>query len=254
MSTDQGSRTLTVKYGGAYSGTYDVLVSSESYGELVSSLTFVAEAKVTAFSGTSGSINGGTILTFTGYTFSDDPLDNNVEIGDEDCPVIESSETEIKCISPVREERTAETEKVYIYLKASEMVVWDVSNDFTWTDTGSQVTAISTTFDDLTDRYILTIDGVNFDGDDTNVEVHIDGYIQTTLSVSSTQITVEITGMNNGTAQEVEIFMPSGHPSLAEGVSLSFTVEPALTSISPALGSPAGSVIVFDIQGVGVDT
>jgi len=91
---DSSTRKLTVRYGGANSNVYSLKVHSSSYGDIdTTGITFEAVGKVTALSPTSGSINGGTLLTITGYTFSDDGTDNQVNIGDNVCKIVESSET-----------------------------------------------------------------------------------------------------------------------------------------------------------------
>jgi len=138
--TDSGSREITVRYGGAESDVYSLTVHSSSYGSLVTTgITFQAIGEVNTISPTSGSINGGTVLTLTGYTFSDDGTDNQVDIGDHTCSIIESSAYEIKCRTPSRAVKEETTEGVYVYLKASEQAVWTTSNDFTWVDTGSEI-------------------------------------------------------------------------------------------------------------------
>lgn len=52
---------------------------------------------MTSITPSEGSTLGGTLVTFTGGHFSDDPFDNPVKIGDHYCLVEETSDTEIKC-------------------------------------------------------------------------------------------------------------------------------------------------------------
>jgi len=126
---------------------------------------------VTGFSPSSGSIYGGTILTITGHTFSDDPTDNAVEIGGINCDILSTSEFEIKCRTPMRAQPTAETKSVIVFLKTSEEAVWDVSSDYTWTDTTAELQSITIAFNSGTGVWDLTFDGANFDGSTSDVEV-----------------------------------------------------------------------------------
>ena len=71
INSDDG--TLDVKYGGAYSGVYDIQVSHTTEGSfLTSGIEFEAKIQVESFSPTSGSKFGGTLITITGGHFSDD--------------------------------------------------------------------------------------------------------------------------------------------------------------------------------------
>ena len=70
ISKDDG--TLDVKYGGAYSGMYDIQVSHTSEGSfLTSGVEFEAKIQIESFSPTQGSKYGGTLVTITGGHFSD---------------------------------------------------------------------------------------------------------------------------------------------------------------------------------------
>ena len=71
VAVDQTAKTITVKYGGAYSGTYDVIIKSQTNGYLYTGdfqLKVVFE--LTDFEPKTGSIYGGTKLTVYGGPFS----------------------------------------------------------------------------------------------------------------------------------------------------------------------------------------
>lgn len=92
-----------MKYPGAWSDTYSLKVVSATYGTLdTTGITFIAIGTITSFTPTSGSIYGGTLLTITGYTFSNTITDNAVQIQDDDCLVITSDLTTIICRTPLR--------------------------------------------------------------------------------------------------------------------------------------------------------
>jgi hypothetical protein len=96
--TDNGDQYLKAKFGGSESGVYDVKVRSLTYGRFDSTnITLTLIGAVTDYNPKRGSVHGGTLVTITGYWFSNDPLDNPVRIGYDDCMVEESSATEIKC-------------------------------------------------------------------------------------------------------------------------------------------------------------
>ena len=88
IGNDNGNQNLSVKFGGADRGIYNVFLTSKEYGSFdTTGITIETVGKVTSFSPTSGSMYGGTLVTVTGYQFSNDPLDNPVQIGYTDCLV-----------------------------------------------------------------------------------------------------------------------------------------------------------------------
>ena len=105
IDIDPSTRSIVVKYGGAYSGVYDLLVSSELHGRIVTvQKTFTAKIELVDFQPQEGSPYGGTKLTITGGHFSDVITDNPVKVGyrwwtgvDNYCYVIRSSDAEIVC-------------------------------------------------------------------------------------------------------------------------------------------------------------
>ena len=70
---DKVANTITVKYGGAYSGEYKVSVTSKLYGSFNSKLKFNAVFEFTDFEPKEGSKYGGQLVTITGGHFSSNP-------------------------------------------------------------------------------------------------------------------------------------------------------------------------------------
>lgn len=67
MSVSNSVKTITCKYGGAYSGTYKLIVRSISLGRFdADDVSLLVEAKITDFNPKSGSIYGGTLITISG--------------------------------------------------------------------------------------------------------------------------------------------------------------------------------------------
>lgn len=128
---DKVNKIIRVKFGGAESGKYKLVVSTEADGAL-SELDFEVVADVTSISPISGSASGGTLMTITGRNFSTDPIDNPVKFGAAKCLVESSTKTEIKC----RIEKTTQEEqlsvKTLVFLKTSEEAKCSGPCDFTW--------------------------------------------------------------------------------------------------------------------------
>lgn len=92
------NKRITVKYGGIYSGIYNVKVFSETYGMLdYSAVTLKAVGEILSFTPTQGSIYGGTLITITGRVFSTEATDNPVKVGTTDCLVESTTSTQIQC-------------------------------------------------------------------------------------------------------------------------------------------------------------
>ena len=98
LRVDNVERTITVRFKGAPSGKYVVLLFSSQKGRLDDDkLQIKTESYLTAISPTAGSALGGTLVTITGVNFSDNPLDNPVMIGDALCLVEKCKATTIIC-------------------------------------------------------------------------------------------------------------------------------------------------------------
>jgi len=103
VAVDDPSKTLTVKFGGAISGQYDVMIKHNIWGRVdTSALTLDVSSQVSSISPLTGSIYGGTLVTLTGTNWGTARTDNPVEIffngrPSVKCYVKETSETEIKC-------------------------------------------------------------------------------------------------------------------------------------------------------------
>ena len=67
VEVDDAAKTVTAKYGGAWSGNYKAQMRHASFGLIdVSSHTLVVESEYSAISPLTGSVFGGTLLTITG--------------------------------------------------------------------------------------------------------------------------------------------------------------------------------------------
>jgi hypothetical protein len=69
-TVDDSAKTLTAKYGGAWSGRYSVTMRHKTFGLIdVSSHTLLSESQYTSITPLTGSVFGGTLLTITGTNF-----------------------------------------------------------------------------------------------------------------------------------------------------------------------------------------
>jgi hypothetical protein len=104
VAVDDSTKTLTVMFGGAYSGTYLMNIRHKQFGLLATdNIVLDVSSTVTSVSTMTGSINGGTLLTIQGTNFGNEITDNPVElsymdgIGSAKCFLESTSPTEIKC-------------------------------------------------------------------------------------------------------------------------------------------------------------
>ncbi len=258
LSNDSGNKYIKVKYGGAYSGLYNVVVTSKQYGNFdTSSLTFEALGKVTEFSPKSGSLYGGTMITIKGYNFSEtDITDNNVRVGYTDCLVESTSNTEIKCRTLSRFEGEEGVDDLIVLLKVSEEAVFELDSKFTWIKTGlPKMTSYETVWDDTSKEYVLKIYGTGFGSSLAGTEVLIDDFEQTVLSVTDSEVQVQIVNMLDSSSKNVKFYLPVGIPEGTEQfITTGINLSPRIVSVTPKIGSLGGTQIQASVKGVGQRT
>jgi len=103
VAVDDAAKELTVMFGGAESGVYDITIRHVSAGVIGGGLTLSVGSTVTNVSPMTASIYGGTILTITGTNFGTEKTDNPVQIsynggvGSTNCYILTTMATEITC-------------------------------------------------------------------------------------------------------------------------------------------------------------
>jgi hypothetical protein len=257
VGNDSGNQYIKVKFGGSESGLYDVFVRAKSYGRFDSTgVTLRTIGVVTSFSPNQGSLFGGTLITVTGYNFSTDIQDNPIRIGYTDCLVESSTNTQIICRTTPRVQETVGTDDFIVLLKTYEEAVCQVNPcTFTWVNTAA-LTTYSTAFDTTLNDYVLTLTGTSFGASLTNTKVIIDGFEQTVVDASDTQVKVQITKILNTTTLNTKFYLPVGIPDGTTDLKMSTGLffNPILLSVSPNIGSPGGSLIQAVVKGVGINT
>lgn len=131
-------------------------------------------------------------------------------------------------------------------------------NACTWTYTNAipTVTAIAAEYSNSSNVWTVKVTGTGFTGTPNSVELTVNGVAQTTSAVSSTEAIFAISNVTSSTLSGMAVFfdvgLPEGHHSIVADSTL--TLTPRLVSISPASGSPGGSVITATVAGVGTET
>lgn len=207
VEIDSDNLRLTLKYGGAYSGVYDLEVKSEIHGFLdTAGVTFEAKIEVTDFSPKQGSLYGGTLVTITGGHFSDKITDNPVKIDyewvggvDHYCYVQSSSDSEIVCRMATDYKREAGDAEVIVFASTFEEATWadGVDKMFTFLDADSIPTVTSWSVEFTSENvYQVTIEGADItDADVSTVDVFFGGVEQEVVSVGPTQLVVKVVGL-----------------------------------------------------------
>jgi hypothetical protein len=81
IGVDNTNKVLTVMFGGAWSGLYQISIRHKEFGLLdTNGLILTVGSNVTSISPTKGSIYGGTLVTITGTNFGKEFTDNPVQI------------------------------------------------------------------------------------------------------------------------------------------------------------------------------
>lgn len=118
----------------------------------------------------------------------------------------------------------------------------------------STVTGLTNAFDAATNTHQLTLSGSNFPaGDLAGVELYIDGYLQTVVSVSATEAIFTLTGVKAASSSDIQVYFADGLPTGFETITTQ-TFTPAFVSVSNAAGSAGGNLIKVTGTGFGPET
>lgn len=276
VEVDDGAKTLSCMFGGAWSGTFQMSIRHAVYG-LVDTTGMVLDVSSTvdSFTPQVGSIYGGTLLTITGRNFGTAKTDNPVKVspggglGTTDCFVQTTSATEITCrintnIDPktaVRNVATSALEsdhELIVFLKTSEEAscVNTAACEWTWTDTLPEVTTMSVAFDATlgAEGWDVVLVGTGFTGDAATVKFEVGGLAQTGTEVTATGAKFRVSDVTSGALASPFLYFPEGLPAGHSVVAAGATLEPRLTQISPNTGSIGGTEIIATVHGVGTAT
>ena len=199
VAVDPVSKTITVKYGGAYSGTYNLLIKSKANGNLnTSALQLKVVFELLDFEPKSGSIYGGTKLTLTGGPFvAGDLKETIVKVGykwweeiDNYCYVISVTETEVTCRLPLDLNREAKQYKTILFASTYTESNCEMDNECLFTflpaDALPEVTApASAVFDQASGEYNIVVAGTGFTDTVADIDFMLDDTLQTVLSATA---------------------------------------------------------------------
>jgi hypothetical protein len=121
VSVDQDQKSIKLKFNGAPSGDYFIMLKSQQHGRINSDLLLLkVHSTITSVTPQMGSLYGGTLVTIKGENFSNEPLDNPVKIGSHYCYVITSTPSEITCRTDYLLDQESGDQLLLVFLKTSE--------------------------------------------------------------------------------------------------------------------------------------
>jgi len=264
IAVDDAAKTLTVMFGGAYSGDYAISIRHSSEGLIeTDDMILSVTATVTNVSPMTGSIYGGSVLTITGTNFGYQKTDNPVQIsfnggvGSLDCFVLTTGPTEITCmIDDTIEAEDGETGDVVVFLKASEEAVCDssVCGGFTFTSIVPTITSVTPVYDDANNNWDLVLAGTDFPATSAGIVFEANGVSQAVKSSSAIEVVLTVTDVESRDLANLRILFPGGKPAGHELLEAGLTLSEKLVSLVPASGSVGGTTIIATVPGAGVDS
>ena len=253
FDTEITDNKIICRLGGGKSGAYKVMVTLKGKGfaqvEPANANDFKYEMTITGLDYSSGSLEGGHLITISGTNFSKKKTDNNVIIGENKdlCFVEDSSETEIKCRTRKPKEVLTGDQTVYMFGKITEEAVCKGSCVYQFKDTKTpKITSI--TPDKAKAGDTITINGSAFSPLDSGKLEIIYGNVKVTNIVSSTNTKIEFE-MPGTDLLQGEVYVYSEGKGKAQNPSSAtvFTLanELAVKEVLPKLGSGGGHKITI---------
>ncbi|XP_033493349.2 PKHD1 like 1, tandem duplicate 1 [Epinephelus lanceolatus] len=225
--------TQVCRLGSASAGTYPVFVSFPSLGNAGGNIFhFTYQLIVSSFSPLSGSVAGGTVLTVTGFGFSQN---TTVTVGSAECTLMYATETELKCRTPAG---TAGSQSVTVMVGNMSQTA---SSSFTYdTDLTPLISDLSPQTTTVIAQEILTIQGSNLGGPDNDSIVFIGRRECVTIQWTETSITCHLPVLPPGLYKVDVQVGNNGYPQTSNGVNATIEYILEVHSISPQLGSLMG--------------
>uniref|UniRef100_A0AAQ5X4Y6 Polycystic kidney and hepatic disease 1 (autosomal recessive)-like 1 n=1 Tax=Amphiprion ocellaris TaxID=80972 RepID=A0AAQ5X4Y6_AMPOC len=215
-------------------GSFPVSVNFPSLGDSRHAggnvLRFTYQLIVSSFSPTTGSVAGGTLLTVSGFGFSQN---SSVTVGGVECLLVQSTDTELKCRTPAG---AAGSQNVTV---SEGNVTQSAVGSFTFdNDVTPQISSLSPQTTTVTGRRVLTIWGSNLR--DNSSVVLVGGKECVALQWTSTNITCLLPELPPG-RHKVDVQVGNkGNPQTSNGVNATIEYILEVYSISPSFGSLMG--------------
>ena len=209
-------------------------------------------------------------MTITGGHFSDSPTDNPVQYDpefvqgyDRNCYVKTTQDDQIVCRMAKDYTRANGIAEIIVFASTYEEATYEdgVSKMFTFLRSDEIPTITGYTVEFTSEhKYKLTIEGTDItDSSADTVDVVIGGFEQQILSVSSTQVEVQLTTLTRGGGiNSFEVYFVEGIPngwSESEGgdFETGISFDPKLVQLSVSEGSSAGGTIYAIAEGAGIE-
>ncbi|XP_077992871.1 fibrocystin-L-like [Glandiceps talaboti] len=221
-------------------GDHDIVLYRDNHGNAqLGQDTITSDPVIDSISPTSGSINGGTVLTIAGSGFHVD--DTSVDIDGDDCDIISVNISEIVCT-------TTSHSAAGVDLTVTSGGVAYTAETYTFSS-GQTPTVSSVSPSSGTSADSITISGTGFSSVTSDVTVTLDGVECTVSSASTTSIDCDLGEHSAGTFDVVVHVSGKG---LATSSS-TFEYQLTLTAVSPTQCSFGGGRDVT-ITGDGFDS
>ncbi|XP_037651430.1 PKHD1 like 1, tandem duplicate 1 [Sebastes umbrosus] len=228
--------TQVCRLGNASAGTYPVFVSFPSLGNSRYAggniFHFTYQLIVSSFSPLSGSVAGGTLLTVTGFGFSQNAM---VTVGGDECTVVHASDTELRCRTPAG---TAGSQAVTVMVGNMTQTA---GSSFNYdTNLTPQISGLSPHTTTVIGREVLTVQGTNLGGQDNDSIALVGGKECVTVQWTATSVTCRLPVLPPGTHKVDVQVGNNGYPQTSNGVNATIEYILEIHSISPRLGSLMG--------------
>jgi hypothetical protein len=256
-----------VIFGGAYSGTYSIAVRHKHFGLVdTDDITLTVGSEVTSYSPKTGSIYGGTLLTIHGTNWDPKVKTNNpVQIsyngalGSSHCYVLTTAVDKITCrIQEFLEKDKKEHDKegkMLVFLKTSEEAACtNPKCQYKFTNQIPTLTKIEKEWDGSNNYWTVKITGTEMTGTKTSTELHVNGKIQETLAVVPQQALFKVSNVDDLGLKNMKVYFDIGVPKGRDILTPELKLTAKLVSFNVQTGSPGGSLIIANVQGVGSKT
>ena len=251
--TDTG---MICKLSGGKSGSYKLQMFRDGYGYAVgdpaTAVDFKYEIQLSSISQSSGSVEGGHLLTLTGDNFSTVLTDNQVIFGESAnlsnvCAVQTATKTTITCLTPKISPPLETPQPVRVIGKLTEESVCTGSCDYEFsvssTPVVASISASSGVFND-----VITVTGTNLDpivADDRTIKIG-DANVSTVSTGSATSFTFNVPAFSEATGEISITIGGKGSVQFDPSVTTLFTNDFSVSSVSPATGSKGGNKFTID--------
>jgi hypothetical protein len=259
-AVDDAAKTVTVIFGGAYSGTYNIAVRHKDFGLIdTDDIILTVGSEVTSYSPNTGSIYGGTLLTIHGTNWDPKVKENNpVQIsyngalGSTHCFVQTTAVDKITCRIQEFEEKDKKEDgkegKMLVFLKTSEEAACENPKcQYTFTSTIPLITKVEKEWDAQNNVWTIKISGSDMTGTKETTELHIDGAVQTPTALVPSQAVFTVSDVQDLDLKNIKVYFDVGIPNGRDLLAESLKLEAKLVSFSIRSGSPGGSLIIANV-------